>query len=84
MLMPPWLTASIVALGLALAGLPLRAADLPAPELKISYAISGNALAENKGNADLWDRIRGGFRLPESNPDLVRAQERWFSGNAGH
>lgn len=82
--MQHWLTASIVCLALALGGLPLQAADLPSPELKISYAMAGNALAESESNSDLWDRIRGGFRLPESNPDLVRAHERWFSSHAGH
>jgi membrane-bound lytic murein transglycosylase D len=29
--------------------------------------------------ADLWDRVRGGFGLPDLEGDLVRSQERWYA-----
>lgn len=79
--MPHWLTASLLALCLGLGRMPLQAADLPLPALKISYAIGGTALA---GDDDLWDRIRDGFSLDEANPQLVRVHERWFSTHSGH
>jgi len=75
------LTASILAMSLTLSGFPLLAADAGPPDLKISYAMAGNALA---GDNDLWDRIRAGFRLPDSSPSLIRIHERWFSSHPGH
>lgn len=54
--------------------------------LKISYSIE--ALSTEKPavenpitKADLWDRIRSGFKLPESDPRLTRSHEQSFSRN---
>jgi membrane-bound lytic murein transglycosylase D len=60
----------------ALAGNPATA-----PALKISYALSDPAAQpfaeDNRG--DLWERIRSGFRMAESDPALTRKHEEWFS-----
>ena len=57
-----------------------------APRLKISYALA--ALSEDQSRieaqADLWGRIRSGFRLAESDPALTRRHEEWFSGHPGY
>jgi membrane-bound lytic murein transglycosylase D len=82
--MKHWLTAIIASIGLASPCLPILAADTPSPELKISYAMAGNPLPGNGSDADLWDRIRAGFRLPESNLDLVKVHERWFADHPQH
>lgn len=82
--MKHWLTAILVSIGLASPCLPILAADTPSPELKISYAMAGNPLPGNGSDADLWDRIRAGFRLPESNQDLVKVHERWFADHPQH
>jgi membrane-bound lytic murein transglycosylase D len=29
--------------------------------------------------ADLWDRIRRGFAMPDLDTDLVRQQEQWYA-----
>ncbi len=51
------------------------------PALKISYALSVPAdekIAEDS-SGDLWERIRSGFRLAESDPARTRVHEAWFS-----
>lgn len=82
--MKHWLTASMLFLGLSFSALSLQAAEVPSPSLKISYAMVGAPLPENGNGLDLWDRIRAGFRMPESNPDLIRTHERWFASRSGH
>jgi membrane-bound lytic murein transglycosylase D len=82
--MTHWLTASFLCLGLATSSLSLQAAEAPSPSLKITYAMTGVALPDRGGSEDLWDRIRTGFQLPESNPELIRAHERWFADRRGH
>lgn len=82
--MKHWLTAILLSIGLASPCLPILAADTPSPELKISYAMAGNPLPGNGNDADLWDRIRAGFRLPESSLDLVKTHERWFADHPQH
>jgi membrane-bound lytic murein transglycosylase D len=83
--MKPWLTASIVSLCLASAVFQVRAEDPPSPrpELKISYAMAATPLPSGN-RSDLWERIRAGFALPESNPELTRVHERWFEQHPGH
>ncbi|MDP2835132.1 MAG: transglycosylase SLT domain-containing protein [Pseudomonadota bacterium] len=49
-----------------------------APELKISYALSAAAIEPEQAQGALWKRIRAGFRLAESNPELTRVHEEWF------
>lgn len=49
-----------------------------APELKISYALSAAAIEPEQVQGALWKRIRTGFRLAESNPELTRVHEEWF------
>lgn len=82
--MKHWLTASILALGLTDVCLPLQAADVTPPSLKISYAMAGTPLPGQGNDQDLWDRIRAGFSLPESNPGLIKIHERWFADHPGH
>ncbi|MEW6677078.1 MAG: transglycosylase SLT domain-containing protein [Pseudomonadota bacterium] len=82
--MKPWLTACIAFLSLALQGLPVQANDTPSPELKISYAMAGAPLPSNGSRGDLWDRIRAGFQLPESVPELTRVHEAWFEKHPAH
>ncbi len=51
------------------------------PALKISYALSvpsDEQYAEDD-SGDLWERIRSGFSLAESDPALTRKHEEWFS-----
>lgn len=82
--MKHWLTASILSLGLSWTCLPLQASEIPSLSLKISYAMAGTPLP-GQGNAqDLWDRIRAGFQLPESNYELTRVHEQWFANHPGH
>lgn len=81
--MKPWLTASIVAFSLTATPWLAHGDETPTPELKISYAMAGTPMPSS-GKADLWDRVRGGFALPESNPELTRVHERWFQDHAGH
>ena len=82
--MKPWLTASIASLYLASAVFPALAEDTPTPELKISYAMAGTPVLGSSNKNDLWDRVRSGFELPESNPELTRVHERWFEQHPGH
>jgi membrane-bound lytic murein transglycosylase D len=82
--MKPWLTACIASLSLALQGLPAQANGSPTPELKISYAMAATPLPGNGSRGDLWDRIRAGFQLPESVPELTRVHEAWFEKHPGH
>lgn len=56
------------------------------PELKISHSLNGLALSQGSEvqPADLWDRIRPGFRLAEVNPELTRRHERWYAERPDH
>ncbi len=57
-----------------------------APALKISYALGAEAtdLGRPEARSDLWERIRAGFRMTESNPELTRNHEEWFSKHPGY
>ncbi len=55
-----------------------------APELRISYTLSGLAALQDSRPQDLWDRIRSGFRLAEVNPELTRRHERWYAERSEH
>ena len=74
----PLLLAAILA---ATAGASLADTSNAAPALKISYTLASvsPSPAQTQAQADLWGRIRAGFRLEESNPELTRAHEEWFS-----
>ncbi len=73
--------AGFLLLAALLVSLPASAESFgSSPELKISYTLT--TLSEERGreesNSDLWNRIRGGFKLPESDPHLTRVHEQWF------
>ena len=70
--------ASCLAIGLAPA---IADTGSTAPALKISYALSASSTGQNQteSQADLWARVRSGFRLAESDPALTRVHEEWFS-----
>lgn len=53
----------------------------PLPPLKISYALSAPGPGVNGTQAQLWGRIRAGFRLGESDPALTRVHEAWFGSH---
>lgn len=72
-----------------IAGISAPAAAAPgtaAPELKISYALAslGGEAGRAEAQGDLWGRIRAGFSLAESNPELTRQHEDWFSKHPGY
>jgi membrane-bound lytic murein transglycosylase D len=50
-------------------------------ELKISYSIAALPASAAEADADLWARIRNGFKLPESDPRLTRIHEQSFTRN---
>ncbi|MDO9227446.1 MAG: transglycosylase SLT domain-containing protein [Pseudomonadota bacterium] len=56
------------------------------PELKISYDLASIAAIPDRieAQSDLWERIRTGFKLTESNPELTRTHEAWFRKHPGH
>lgn len=63
------------------------------PELKISYALASasanpadaaDARRDDPSQNDLWSRIRAGFALPESDPQLTRVHEAWYTGHAAY
>ncbi|MEW5789490.1 MAG: transglycosylase SLT domain-containing protein [Pseudomonadota bacterium] len=58
------------------------------PELKISYSLTTLSEARDDEasaqDGDLWERIRTGFKLPESDPRLTRVHEQYFAGNPGY
>ena len=75
--------AAILLLTIAL--LPISArAEMPA--LKISYSLA--TLAPSIGSeapaGNLWERVRAGFKLPESDPRLTRVHEQAFAKNPAH
>ncbi len=58
----------------------LAGAGNNAPELKISYALSVPSTEQGavEQQGALWQRMRAGFRLGESDPALTRVHEDWF------
>jgi membrane-bound lytic murein transglycosylase D len=50
-----------------------------APELRISYTIAGSSVVSENKSGNLWDRIRTGFKLPDSNPSLTQSHARAFT-----
>ncbi|RYF41487.1 MAG: lytic transglycosylase, partial [Comamonadaceae bacterium] len=40
---------------------------------------AARGVAQLQPPADLWDRIRRGFRMPNLEGDLVRQQEQWYT-----
>lgn len=79
------LFAGLLTGGQALAGNDSLLSGL-APELKISYSLgSWNGLETSAiEQGDVWQRVRGGFRLEEVNDALTRQHEAWFSKRADH
>jgi membrane-bound lytic murein transglycosylase D len=67
------------------ATLPPAAADAPAvipsgPLAPITAAeAASKGVAQLQPPADLWERIRRGFRMPDLDSDLVRQQEQWYA-----
>ena len=44
-----------------------------------SNPLTGSAVAELEAPADVWERIRRGFAMPDLDNDLVRDREQWYS-----
>ena len=42
-------------------------------------AASGHTVAGVSAPADLWDRVRRGFSMPDLDTDLVRDREQWYA-----
>lgn len=78
--MPPFKSFARTACFVLATSLASLAAHGATPELKISYSLA--TLSESQGHpeqqGDLWDRIRSGFKLPESDPRLTRIHEQSF------
>lgn len=57
-----------------------------APRLKISHTLAMPAASQGESStrADLWGRIRAGFRMAESDPARTRLHEKWFSAHASY
>lgn len=53
-------------------------------ELKISYSIETLPVNAADSDIDLWERIRAGFKLPDSDPRLTRIHEQTFTRNTSH
>ncbi len=66
--------------------LPLPAlSDSGTPELKISYALTSTpGSAADSSQGDLWTRIRAGFSLPETDPQLTQVHEAWYTSHASY
>ena len=43
-----------------------------------AHEAASRAVAQLEPPADLWERIRRGFAMPDLNGDLVRQQEQWY------
>lgn len=60
----------------------------PAPsaaDLKISYSLAHpSSLNEPGSRVDLWERIRAGLSLPDTEPDLVRTHETWYANRPSY
>ncbi|OYY94049.1 MAG: hypothetical protein B7Y41_08945 [Hydrogenophilales bacterium 28-61-23] len=52
--------------------------------LKISYSIAALPQNQTESEADLWTRIRAGFKLPDSDPRLTRQHEQSFTRNTAY
>jgi len=50
-------------------------------DLKFSYSIAALPVLDNEADIDLWNRIRSGFKLPESDPRLTRVHEHSYTKN---
>ncbi len=63
-------------------------ADSAAPELKISYALESVSPVQDDRSStkesSLWPRIRAGFTLPDSDPDLTRVHEDWYANHLSY
>jgi len=77
---------AIPAIGASSATPTIDTSSSPQSALKISYAIAALPIqqAATEAEADLWSRIRKGFKLPESDPRLTRIHEQGFSRNPTH
>lgn len=58
-----------------------EASDSSDTALKISYSIAALPASQTEADADLWARIRNGFKLPDSDPRLTRLHEAGFAKN---
>lgn len=59
-------------------------AEPTAPSLKISYALSVPDEEEQQAHVDLWNRVRAGFRMAESDPALTRVHEEWYGSHPAY
>jgi membrane-bound lytic murein transglycosylase D len=86
-LMTQFLRTTVALFGLALsatAAFSGNPGDTPAnseTELKISYSIGALPQNQTESEQDLWARIRNGFKLPDSAPQLTRVHEQVFAKN---
>ncbi len=61
---------------------PPRAAVVPAgplTELTVKAPAGGSDVATLAAPADLWERIRRGFAMPDLDTELVRDREQWYA-----
>jgi membrane-bound lytic murein transglycosylase D len=65
----------------AIAGIPGEASEGGDTALKISYSIAALPASQTESEADLWARIRNGFKLPDSSPHLTHLHEQGFAKN---
>ena len=61
-------------------------ADASGTGLKISYSLATFSQSQGHENdqGDLWERIRTGFKLPESDPRLTRQHEKWYASHPAY
>lgn len=51
----------------------------PLRPITAGNAGSGHGVAGIRAPQDLWERIRGGFAMPDLDTDLVREREQWYA-----
>ena len=84
-----FLASGLLAIGLTLpqtgqAGDP-KQPTTAAPGLKISYSLAHpSSLNEPGSRVDLWERIRAGFNLADTSPELVHTHESWYADRPGY
>lgn len=80
------LCASLLALPTHATGETAAGSTVPAPQLRISHALSQlpEATIEPEVTADLWQRVRAGFALPDAQYDRVAVHEAWFAARPSY
>lgn len=73
------LVAALILAGPALAGAPQESAVVAiGPQLKISHSIESTPVSAAQAG-DIWQRVRQGMALPDTDNPLVRVHEQWFA-----